>query len=53
LQHHLVMPQSLAAFDEAEIPDQAVLAAAHSSEPAIRKTPHAPENALRGDSVNS
>ena len=40
MQHHLVVPQSLAAFDEAEIPDHAIMAAAHSSQPAIPKTPH-------------
>jgi len=40
LHHHLVMPHPLPAFDEAEIPDQTILAAAHSSQPAIPKTPH-------------
>src|SRR5215216_3093258 len=40
MQHHLMVPQSLAAFDEAEVPDHTIMAAAHSSQPAIRKTPH-------------
>jgi hypothetical protein len=35
-----MVPHPLAALDEPEIPDQANLTAAHSSEPAIPKTPH-------------
>jgi hypothetical protein len=35
-----MVPQPLPAFDESEIPDQAILAAAHASQPAIPKTPH-------------
>ena len=35
-----MVPQSLAAFDRAKIPDQAVLAATHSSESAIPEALH-------------
>jgi hypothetical protein len=35
-----MVPQSLAAFDGAQIPDQAVVAAAHSSESAIPEAHH-------------
>jgi hypothetical protein len=35
-----MVPHPLAALDEPEIPDQANLTAAHSSQPAIPKTPH-------------
>jgi hypothetical protein len=31
MQHHLVVPQSFATFDQTEIPDQAIVAAAHPS----------------------
>jgi hypothetical protein len=40
MQHHFVMPQSLAALDQAEIPDHAIVAAAHPSQPSIFESPH-------------
>jgi hypothetical protein len=40
IQQDLMVPQSLAAFDRAKIPDQAVLAATHSSESAIPEALH-------------
>ena len=44
-EHHLVVPQSLAALDQAEIPDQAVTPAAHARPACMRKSPHAREHA--------
>jgi len=40
IQQDLMVPQSLAAFNGAKIPDQAVLAATHSSESAIPEALH-------------
>jgi hypothetical protein len=40
MQHHLMVPQSLAALDQAKIPDQAIVATAHSSQPGIFESPH-------------
>ncbi|WP_370870856.1 hypothetical protein [Bradyrhizobium sp.] len=37
---HLMVPQPLAALDEAEVPYQAVAAAAHAGEPAILPSQH-------------
>lgn len=37
---HLVVPQTLAAFYQAEVPYQAVAAAAHAGEPTIPKSQH-------------
>lgn len=37
---HLMVPQPLAALHEAEVPDQAVAAAAHAGEPAIFPSQH-------------
>jgi hypothetical protein len=39
---HLMMPQALAAFHEAQVPYQAIAAAAHAREPAILESEHRP-----------
>jgi hypothetical protein len=51
-EHHLVVPQPLAALDRAEIPDQAILTAAHARPARLRKSPHARELASQDTPVN-
>jgi hypothetical protein len=53
LQHHFVVPQPLATLHQAEVPDEAVSSAAHSSEFGFRKSSHPSEDAPRGKRVNS
>jgi hypothetical protein len=38
--HHLMMPQALAAFYESQVPYQAIAAATHAREPAILESEH-------------
>src|SRR3984885_13547519 len=52
-QNHLMVPETLAALDQTEVPDQAVLSAAHSSESDICKTRHGAQHALQSERVNS
>ena len=46
LQNHLVMPETFAALDQSEVPDQAALSAAHSSQSDICETRHCAQHAL-------
>jgi hypothetical protein len=48
-----MVTQSLAALDQTEVPDQAVVAAAHSSQSAILESLHREMDAPLGDFVNS
>jgi hypothetical protein len=48
-----MVAQSLAALDQAEVPDQAVVAAAHSSQSAVLESLHREMDAPLIDCVNS
>jgi hypothetical protein len=48
-----VVPETLATLDQSEVPDQAVLPAAHSSQSDICKTRHCAQHALPSERVNS
>jgi len=47
------VPETLAALDQTEVSDQAVLSATHSSESDICKTRHCAQHALQSERVNS
>jgi hypothetical protein len=53
MQHHLVMPKSLAAFYQAKVSYQAVMAAAHASQPRVRESLHRSQDAFDVASVNA